>query len=458
MREESALTPFNGRFRLLGRDGAELEASDAVFEPGPEALLVQPQAGAPLRVEFADVDGLASADYVSTLVLESGERIEASMLGRRFGEYADALGASLRDYQAKNLLLEEPSGGESFTCDFEGDGEAGAAEVRVYATSLALIAREQTPFSVPFGEVRSISFDDARYAIDLETGAGRLSLLRLGKRSEPCRRLIESRLAELRKRTAEALAFLVPGLPTLGARRLAQALPDGVPAQRAQLDAISPEVWPTLVESAVGDPKLREAFEALAALCPAEQIAAGIKETNARQDVEGEEEPEEPEQADAVGPKGAAHEEEPEEAQGGEAEENPMTGRVVWFLFPIISQERSKPGNAIAVEVASRQGRATYLFRIAPPEVYREASWEELQSLARDRIGSVSRALVALTFKREPIFLSDEKLRSERYARYRLAMRLSAPLKAARATFVGRAVHGTAWRKQLEQALARANS
>ena len=443
MRNESALTPVKGRFRLLGPDGSELEASEAVFEVGPQALLVQPREAAPLRVEFADVDGLSSADYVSTLVLESGERVEASMLGRRFGEYADALGASLRDYQAKGLLLEEPSGGESFACDLERDGQNGAAEARVYATSLAVIAREQTPFSVPLGEVRSVSFDEERYAIDIETDAGRLSLLRLGKRSEPCRRLLESRLAELRKRTGEALAFLVPGLPTLAARRLAQALPDGVPAQRAQLDAIAPRVWTTLVESAVRDRKLKESFEALSALCPADQIAAGIKETNARQDADGEEEePEEPEEA-------------PEEE---EAEENPMTGRVVWFLFPIISPERSKPGNAIAVEVANRQGRATYLFRIAPPQVYREASWDELRSLARDRIRSVSRALVALTFKREPIFLAEDKLRSGRYSRYRLAMRLSAPLKSARATFVGRAIHGKAWRRQLEQALARANS
>lgn len=458
MRNESALTPVKGRFRLLGPDGSELEASEAVFEVGPQALLVQPRDAAPLRVEFADVDGLSSADYVSTLVLESGERVEASMLGRRFGEYADALGASLRDYQAKGLLLEEPSGGESFACDLERDGQNGAAEARVYATSLAVIAREQTPFSVPLGEVRSVSFDEERYAIDIETDAGRLSLLRLGKRSEPCRRLLESRLAELRKRTGEALAFLVPGLPTLAARRLAQALPDGVPAQRAQLDAIAPRVWTTLVESAVRDRKLKESFEALLALCPADQIAAGIKETNARQDADGEEEePEEPEEA--VEPEASAGEAEPEEApEEEEAEENPMTGRVVWFLFPIISPERSKPGNAIAVEVANRQGRATYLFRIAPPQVYREASWDELQSLARDRIRSVSRALVALTFKREPIFLAEDKLRSGRYSRYRLAMRLSAPLKSARATFVGRAIHGKAWRRQLEQALARANS
>jgi hypothetical protein len=76
--------------------------------------------------------------------------------------------------------------------------------------------------------------------------------------------------------------------------------------------------------------------------------------------------------------------------------------------------------------------------------------------MARDRVASVSRAMVALSFKREPIYLEDEALATGRYARYRLALRLSAPLRSARASFLGRAVHGPSWKRQLDAALAKA--
>jgi hypothetical protein len=110
------------------------------------------------------------------------------------------------------------------------------------------------------------------------------------------------------------------------------------------------------------------------------------------------------------------------------------------------------------VEAVTRSGRATYLFRIAPIDVYRKASPDDLRQIVAERIRSVSRALVALGFKREPIYLSDEKIRTGKYARYRLALRLSAPLQAARSMFVGRAIHGAGWTAQVDAALELARS
>lgn len=454
----AAPSPAPGRLRMLGPDGAELEpAADATFEPRPDSLLVLPRQQPQLRVDFADVDGLEPGDHVFSLVLSTGERVEASMLGRRFDQTRDAVAAALADYQSKNLLLEEPVGGEEFGCDVERDGEQSAQEgarLRVFATSLAVLPQATTPYGISLGEVTGLSFDEERYAIDLATAsAGRVSLLKMGRKTQPCLRLLEDRLTQLRKRTSDALAFLVPSLPTLPARRLAQAMQDGVPARKSALDAISPTLWDELLSAAVGEASLRESVAALASRCPAGEIAVGLKETNFRQDEEGEEE--------VGGDEGQGSQQPEPEAQssgsaaGGEVD-SPMKGRVVWFAFPICAEDRSAPGNAVAVEAATRGGRATYLFRIAPPDVYRDASWEELLGLARDRILSVSRALVALGFKREPIYLPDQAIRTGRYARYRLALRLSAPLKSARATFVGRAIHGAGWATQIDAALAKA--
>lgn len=444
--------PAAGRLRLLAPDGAELEAAEASFAVGPEALVAHPRQQPVLRVDYADVDAFERGDYVFALRLASGERVEASMLGRRFNETADACALALTAFQARNLLLEEPGGGEAFAGDVARDGAEAPAEVRVYRTSLAVLPRGAVPYAIPLGEVASVGFDEGRYSVDLATASGPVSLLRLGKKTHPCLRLLESRLTELRRRTAEAVAYLAPGLPTLTARRLAQALPDGVPASKVQLDAISPELWPTLIKAAVADARLRASFEELLARCPPGEAALGVKETNARQDLEPEAEGEPPPDAE----EGAVEAPEPEVAADAEGGESPMAGRVAWLAFPIWSEDRTRPGNAVAIEAVTRGGRATYLFRIAPPGVYRGASTDELRELARERVRSVSRALVALTFKREPIYLPDEKIRSGPYARYRLALRLSAPLKDSRASFVGRAIHGPGWARQLESALERA--
>jgi hypothetical protein len=441
--------PAKGRHRLLAPDGAELESAEASFEVQPDALVVQLAQQAPLRVDFADLDALEMGDHVFSLKLATGETVEASMLGRRFAEISDATAAALAAFQVKNLLLQESVGGEEFACDVAREGKQGPAQLRVFATSLAVLPRAAVPYGLPFGELTGVGFDEDRYAIDLATADGKISLLKLGKQTQPCLHLVEARLAELRTRHSAALAFLAPRLGSIALRRLAQAMPDGVPAHRTELDAISPDAWPALVKGAVAEPKLRASSEALAAHCPAGEAAIGLKETNARQDAEEEEVP-----LEGEGEPESPPEQSPPEPQ--EDNPNPMTGRVAWFALPIWSEDRRAPGNAVAVEAVTRTGRATYFFRIAPAEVYAQASPEQLKDLARKRVRTLSRALVALTFKRAPIYLPDATLATGPYARYRLALRLSAPLKAARECFVGRAVHGAGWEKQVGAALEKA--
>ncbi len=436
---DTAATPVPGRFRLLGPDGAELETAEAVFAIEPGALVVQPKLQPVLRVDFADVDGLTIGDYVFTLALSTGEKVEVSMAGRRTAELTDATAEALRTYQAKNLLLEEPVGGEAFQGDLVRDGKETPVEVRVYATSLAVVPRAEVPFGVPFGDVTGVSFDENKYSVDLQTGLGPLSFLRLGKQTQPFLRLVESRLSELRKRNAAAISFLLPKLPSITARRLAQVLSDGVPARQAELDAISPAIWPSLLENAAGDPKSLASLQALVKRSVPGESAVGLKETNARQDTD-EAEPDSDEKGEA------------DEAAG--EGETPMTGRVAWFLFPLAGEDQA-PSNAIAVEAATRGGRATYLFRVAEPEAFARASADERLQAVREQIRIISKALVALTFKREPIYLPQERIESPAYARYRLALRLSVPLATARASFLGRAIHGPGWEKQIESALAR---
>lgn len=438
---EKQTTPFAGHYRLFAPEGAEVEASDARLEVSNEALVVSPEKRPQLRLDFADFDRLDFGDYLLSAALAGGETAELSMLGSRFDEFSDQLAESLRVFQARNLMLEEPVGGDTFSCDLELDGEESPAQIRVYATSVAVIPARRTPFGIPLGEVKQFSFDEDRWALDFELLDGRrISLLRLGQRTDPCRSLVEKRLASLRSRHQEALTKLLPSIRSLAVRRVAETMPDGVPASRRQLDAIDPAIWSDLV-AACATPELKACFELLAAQAMPEEIAAGMKETNFRQD--GQAAPDDPESPDGNVTSVAS---------------TALEGRVLWFLFPIVAADRRAPGNAIALEAISGEGRATYLFRIASPEAYRAMDDEALVRAVRERMASLSRALVALSFKREPIYLPDAQINSPKYARYRLALRLLEPLKQAREAFVGRAIHGAGWKKQLESALEKAVS
>jgi hypothetical protein len=345
-------------------------------------------------------------------------------------------------------------GGEAFGCDVEREGcpdEAGA-QVRVYATSLAVLPGAAVPYSLPFGELSSFAFDEGRYAVDLATASGRVSLLRLGQKTQPFVRLLEQRVADLRKRIAEALSSLVPALPTLSARRLAQAIAGRRPGAQVRARRHRPDVWTDLLQAAVGEAALRESIAALAARCrKARAPSASRRPTSARTPpgrTQGRRRQEG--SGRGAGRRSGELDRRCGRRRGGAGRTHGQPGRLV--RVPHLLGDRARPGNAVAIEAATRAGRATYLFRIAPVEVYRQASAVELKGLARDRIRSVSRALVALGFKREPISTWPTR-RSAPGAtpRYRLALRLSEPLQATRAAFVGRAIHNQGWSAQVDE-------
>ena len=112
------------------------------------------------------------------------------------------------------------------------------------------------------------------------------------------------------------------------------------------------------------------------------------------------------------------------------------------------------PGNLVAWEATSRSGRATYFFRLVPPEQaaqLQDAS--KSAALIETAIRQLNRAIVLLNFRREPIYLPDDSLLLQpRFRRYAIACRKLPELVRLRSSFLGRAIHTTpaAWQKQFE--------
>jgi hypothetical protein len=64
--------------------------------------------------------------------------------------------------------------------------------------------------------------------------------------------------------------------------------------------------------------------------------------------------------------------------------------------------------------------------------------------------------LLQLNFRREPIYLSEEQIRTGQYARYRVALRKLDHLRWARRAFLGRAIHNASWESQVRRAIEQA--
>jgi hypothetical protein len=145
------------------------------------------------------------------------------------------------------------------------------------------------------------------------------------------------------------------------------------------------------------------------------------------------------------------------EAAAGPDGDEGRDATIQWFFTPLA--DGGRPLNAVAQEVTSEQGHATYVFRLMPAEEFEAARSDGEDPLAdavTAAVARLNRALLTLNFRREPIYLTDDQVATGRYARYRAALRKLDYLQWARAAFLGRAIHNATWEQQLLDLAAKA--
>jgi len=164
-------------------------------------------------------------------------------------------------------------------------------------------------------------------------------------------------------------------------------------------------------------------------------------------------------QQPAGGASGAAESGSGEDASDDSGDENVAgvtedeTGRdktIMWFFTPLA--DGAKPLNAVAQEITSEKGHATYVFRLMPPEQFeaaKQAGDAALADAVTAAIARLNRALLTLNLRREPIYLTDDQIATGRWARYRAAVRKLDYLQWTRSAFLGRAIHNATWEQQL---------
>jgi hypothetical protein len=258
----------SAEYRLLGADGAQLEAGSGDVTVAGGVLELQPAAaGAALRVPSGRIASVAEPEpFTVRVTLADGTALELSRLGRMRTQLLE----ELRDARAGVAAAESGTVGDAVR--FTGTVAGAQADVHVFEDAL-LVMTGGAAKRIAFSFVAGVRAQDYTVTIDV-AALGPLAITRLGRRSDEFAALLAERVTEARTRTSAFLGSLLPGLDPMALRGAAGLLRDGVAVAARALDAVHPDLSATLLRVAT----LPERLEALSGLGNQADLAIGFKQ------------------------------------------------------------------------------------------------------------------------------------------------------------------------------------
>jgi len=455
---------YTGKYQYQpsGGGAAQEGACRLAFER--DTLTLVPDSGEPLALDLGDIDVFAPSDYELSLTVYTGDKILLRQFGKAFPNLVHDLLEAYRARLVQCLLLEDLEEVARFegtarleTSNPDRQPSTGPAEFRLYKSNLAVLPLGATGFQWRLADIDAVRLDEAGYSVNLDSPGEHLIAGKLAKRTREFSERVTEGMRQVSEQGAKALRQLFPFLSPDQFQRVAHSMKEGRAAALAALGAIHPRIEQALFENALDAP-LRPFFAALKQLAWTGGAFAGFKLVRA-------------DEADPAGAGGIENDDAEEEdsavsditdseahSAGGEAGETQPV--LHWFFFPIAGKVGPAPANLVAWEATSRTGRATYFFRLLPPDQaaqLQDAS--RVAAVVEAAVRQLNSALVLLNFHREPIYLPDDSLEMQpRLHRYAIATRKIVELRRLRASFLGRAIHTSleAWQHQVNEILARA--
>lgn len=432
------MATYAGQFELVspGTGGEHAGACEFSFDERTATLV--PAGGPPLAFDLGDIDTFEAGDWDVRLAIYSGQTLVLRRFGKALGDLARELLDAYRARLVQCLLVSDLNEVARFTGRVQLQSPdrvfAGPAEIRLYESNLAVLPDAAAGFQWRLADLAGFEFDETNYAVVFSRGGERLTVGHLAKRTGELADRVRSRLAALNARTARTLHALFPFLEPGPFRQAAGLLRDGACAPMTKLDAVHPSIRQGLFDKVV-DRDLKPYVTALAERASGQEWHAGLKVIRrAGAESDGSTEP-------AATDEAAEPIEEPRDPAIFEAGDGLEV--LYWFFFPLAARQGG--ASHVAWEATSREGRATHLFRLQPGEPVEEAT------------AAINRGLVALNFRREPVYLEARTLESElRYRHYAIAERKVPDMGRVRRAFAGRAIHRTpaSWASQIDAMLA----
>ena len=257
----------SAQYRIVGADGAVLEAGSGDVSVAGGVLELKPALGTPLRVPSGRIATVAEPEpFIVRVTLADGTALEFSRLGRMRTQLLE----ELRDTRAEVAAAESGVVGDS--ARFSGTAAGSPVDLHVFDDALLVIAAGYAE-RIAFSFVTDVRACDYTVTVDV-AGRGPVAVTRLGRRTDEFAELLGDRLRDARNRTAAFLGSLLPGLDPVALRAAAGLLRDGVAVPARALDAVHEDLSATLLRVAT----LPGRFTTIASLAGQADLAIGFKQ------------------------------------------------------------------------------------------------------------------------------------------------------------------------------------
>jgi hypothetical protein len=396
------------KYSLATSYGTERESGSGLARIFSTGVYIAPDSSSVLSIPFADMTVVISADYKIIITIFSGSVLTLYDLGYNYESFLPVFFRLRNAYLISHLLMNEPLKAAGIEAEYEFSGsetgvQKGRCEIRLYETGLVVLPDNLEPIRTPYAEISSVK--NADYKVTVKTGSSGVYVFSmLGGKFDYLVSSLNSAISELELRTQMLIKDAAPGADPLTVRAAASLLRDGLAVEKKDIEAVSQDVWAG-IEKKLKNCGAAEEYDYLMSLSGTKRVWAGVK-----RGLMGE-----------------------------------RTGDYMWFLIPVVGASAGEPGNAIAMESVSSQdesGKATYFFRICGRKEYDGLKDSgELDARVTDIVRQINSCMLAINFRREPVYLSEEKLNQPEYSDYRMAVGRIKYLKLLRSLFIGRVSH-----------------
>ena len=394
---------------LRSEKGETVSSSSAKALLNARYLSIVSEFDGSLLFAFNDILGISEEDYKVNIFLSTREKLTLSELGYKYEDFLKTLFRLRNELLLKYMLMEEKLrdlGGEAEFIWNDQEGKVmlkGLCELRLYETALVVLPQKGEPQRIPYSYIDTVQTSNYTIALSTELGE-KYTFSQMGERFEPFRKKLSSAMTELSLRVQAFVSELLPQANPVHARKLAALIKEGRAVKKSDVEAVLPDFW-VAMEKKVEAAGLGEEYDFLKSISKSDSVCIGIK-------------------------RGLLGD---------------LSGDYVWFLIPIYGIDK-QVGNAVVMEAVAEedQRKATYFFRITSRREYADyRSIEDLQQEVDRVLKNMNRCMVDINFRREPIYLTDEKLGDPRYEQYRFAVQRLPSLQNLRSLFIGRVIHSS---------------
>ncbi len=334
-----------------------------------------------------------AADYQVTIGTDGGD-IVLSRIGHLYEDFAHKLIRAFNEVIFKQLLMSETAHFEASGQYVSPNGETSPAVFRICETALVIMPETHMLVRVPYCMIARIKNEPYRFVVTDRLGRI-FGLQKLGWQTDNFLREYDKRISTLRTQTRGKLSEIAPANDAL-----ADLLMEGMIVLEKDVRALSP-VFADALHSRLSLSEIAQEYAYLCALSG--DMAVGVK-----RGLMGE-----------------------------------LTGETIHTLTPVFEK------NVVILESLGEGAAATYVFRMSADGQTSRDSWRQWLLAFND-------SMLAVNYRREPIYLSEEALKAEKYEDYRGALHRSEGLRRLRALFVGRVSHNgfESWKKNIELYMA----